>query len=242
MVKIRQDLCPEIRYGIKCPFARTPTRIVVHNTGNDAPAENEVSYMLGRPEEVSFHYAVDDREAVQGLPLDRNAWASGDGHGTGNMEGIHIEICYSLSGGPKFAAAEQNAAELIASLLKQYGWGMEKVTKHQDYDGKYCPHRTLDLGWQRFLNMVKGYLNEKKEEQKVTYEEWLKYQERYEKEQAEKPVSGWAEKEVERARADGLMNGDAEGGFRPQSPVTRQELAAVANRTLDAAVRKIREG
>ena len=50
------------------------------------------------------------------------------------MEGIHIEICYSLSGGPKFAAAEKNAAEFIASLLQQYGWGVDKVTKHQDYD------------------------------------------------------------------------------------------------------------
>jgi len=25
--------------------------------------------------------------------------------------------------------------------------------------GKYCPHRTLDLGWQRFLNLIKTYMN-----------------------------------------------------------------------------------
>lgn len=236
MVSIKKNLCPESRYGIKCPYTRKPTRIVVHNTANDAPAGNEVSYMLNRPEEISFHYAVDDKEIVQGLPENRNAWASGDGHGAGNMEGIHIEICYSLSGGPKFTAAERNAAELIASLLKRYGWGIGKVAKHQDYDGKYCPHRTLDLGWQRFLNMVKGYLNENKEEQKVTYEEWLKYQQRYEKEQASKPVSGWAKEEVERAKAEGILKGDAEGGFRPQSAITRQEVAAVAVRAVDVAV------
>ncbi|WP_417104188.1 N-acetylmuramoyl-L-alanine amidase, partial [Hominenteromicrobium sp.] len=105
-----------------------------------------------------FHYAVDDVNIVQGIPENRNAWASGDGHGKGNMEGIHIEICYSKSGGEKFDKAEQNAAEFTASLLKKYGWGIDKVTKHRDYDGKYCPHRTLDRGWQRFLSMVKRYM------------------------------------------------------------------------------------
>ena len=43
-------------------------------------------------------------------------------------------------------------------MLKKYGWGIDKVTKHRDYDGKYCPHRTLDRGWQRFLSMVKRYM------------------------------------------------------------------------------------
>ena len=160
MVSIQKNLCPAGKYDLKCPYTRTPSRIVVHNTGNDAPAGNEIAYMINRPEAVSFHYAVDEREAVQGLPLNRSAWASGDSHGKGNMEGIHVEICYSLSGGEKFAKAERNAAELIASLLKQYGWGVDKVTKHQDYDGKYCPHRTLDMGWQRFLNMVESCMEE----------------------------------------------------------------------------------
>lgn len=170
MIKIRKQLCPESKYYLKCPYTRTPSRIVVHNTANDAPAINEITYMVNNDFEVSYHFAVDEKEAVQGLPLDRNAWASGDGHGKGNMEGIHIEICWSKSGGERFTKAEQNAAELIASLLKQYGWGIEKVTKHQDYDGKYCPHRTLDLGWQRFLNMVKKEM----EENDLNREETLK--------------------------------------------------------------------
>lgn len=78
----------------------------------------EISYMRYNDLEISFHYAVDDVNIVQGIPENRNAWASGDGHGKGNMEGIHIEICYSKSGGEKFDKAEQNAAEFTASLLK----------------------------------------------------------------------------------------------------------------------------
>lgn len=158
MVPIRQMLVDPSKYDIKCPYAMTPTRIVVHNTANDASANNEISYMRTNGNEVSFHAAVDDKEIVQGIPYNRNAWHCGDGNGKGNRDGIAIEICYSKSGVAKFVAAERNAAEYIASLLKQYGWGIDKVTKHQDYNGKYCPHRTLDMGWNRFLDMVQEFM------------------------------------------------------------------------------------
>ena len=160
MVNIIKKLVPESKYGIKCPYSMTPTRIVVHNTANDATARNEIAYMTNNNYETSFHYAVDDKEIVQGLPLDRNGWHSSDGNGKGNREGIAIEICYSKSGGDKFIKAEQNAVDLIVYLLKKYNWGIDRVTKHQDYCGKYCPHRTLDMGWNRFINMIEAKLED----------------------------------------------------------------------------------
>jgi len=140
----------------------TLDRIVVHNTANDASANNEISYMNGgtNASKVSYHYAIDDKEVVQGLPLDTHGWHAGDGQGAGNKKGIGIEICYSKSGGARFVAAEQKAARFIAQLLKEKGWGMDKVTKHQDYSGKYCPHRTLDMGWARFIELVRTNLSE----------------------------------------------------------------------------------
>lgn len=161
MVEIVQKLVPESKYNIKCPYKMTPTRIVVHNTANDATARNEIAYMTNNNAETSFHYAVDDKEIVQGLPLNRNGWHASDGHGKGNREGIAIEICYSKSGGDKFIKAEQNAVDLIVFLLKKYNWGIDKVTKHQDYTNKYCPHRTLDMGWDRFINMIKDKLDDR---------------------------------------------------------------------------------
>jgi N-acetylmuramoyl-L-alanine amidase CwlA len=161
-MKIIQNLVAPNKYSVKCPYNMTPTRIVVHNTANDASAKNEVAYMIRNNNQVSFHYAVDDKEAVQGIPENRNAWHSGDGgSGKGNREGIAIEICYSKSGGAKFTKAEENAVELIVDILKRYGWGVDKVTKHQDYNGKYCPHRTLDLGWERFIEMIEDKLSPK---------------------------------------------------------------------------------
>lgn len=159
-MKVRQMLVDPSKYSIKCPYNMTPTRIVVHNTANDASANNEISYMRTNNNETSFHFAIDDKEVVQGIPLNRNAWHASDGHGKGNMEGIAIEICYSKSGGDRFIKAEQNAAKFIAQLLKERGWGIDKVTKHQDYSGKYCPHRTLDMGWERFLNMIRAELGQ----------------------------------------------------------------------------------
>ena len=153
-LKIVKKIIPVSSYPIKSPYAMTPTRIVVHNTANDASAENEVSYMTSNKLKKSFHYAVDDIQAIQAVPENRNSWNAGDGNGKGNREGISIEICYSKSGGVKFTKAESNAVLLIVSILKRYKWDVDKVTKHQDYSGKYCPHRTLDLGWARFLNLI----------------------------------------------------------------------------------------
>lgn len=161
MVKIVQKLVSINKYNIKCPYAMIPQGITVHNTANDASAINEINYMISNNNEVSFHYAVDDKEAVQGLPLNRNGWHASDGNGFGNRKTIAIEICYSKSGGARFDKAEENAAELIAMLLQEYGWGIDKVKRHYDYarDKKYCPHRTMDKGWDRFLNMVKSKMS-----------------------------------------------------------------------------------
>ena len=157
----KQNLVAPSKHSIKCPHAMKAEFVVVHNTANNASAQDEIKYMISNNNQVSFHFAVDDKEVVQGLPLDRNAWACGDGaNGKGNRKGIQVEICYSKSGGARFENAEKNAARFIAQLLKERGWGVDKVKKHQDFSNKYCPHRTLDKGWASFVNMVKDYLNE----------------------------------------------------------------------------------
>ena len=225
MVPIRKNLVAPERYSLKCPYPMKPTRIVVHNTGNDAPAKNEVSYMVRNDSEVGFHAAVDDVEVVQGIPFDRNAWACGDGNGKGNREGIHIEICYSKSGGARLIQAEKNAAEYIASLLREYGWGMDRVTKHQDYNGKYCPHRTLNMGWGRFLKMVQSELDKlskPKEDEEMSYELFKDYMDRYNQEQARKPVSAWAKDGWEETVAAGELD-----GTQPRAPLTREQYAVI---------------
>ncbi len=176
-MEIIKNLVDETMYKIKCPNKMTATRIVVHETANDASALNEISYMLRSDKETSFHFAVDDKQIVQGIPLDRNAWHAGDGNGKGNREGISIEICYSKSGGERWHKAIDNAAKFIAEMLKERGWSIDKVTKHQDYSGKSCPHRIIsDLGWNNFIELISGHLNAHSEPKPidVIYQVWDK--------------------------------------------------------------------
>lgn len=161
MITITKNLVSEDKYGIKCPYAMEPVGITVHNTANSASADAEVSYMISNNNEVSYHFAVDENHAVQGLPLNRNAWHCGDGNGKGNRKTIAIEICRSTSDDESlFDRAEENAAELIAALCKEYGWTTDDIYTHQHWNAKYCPHKTLDRGWERFLDMVREKLSE----------------------------------------------------------------------------------
>lgn len=158
-MQITNVICPESKYAIKCPDITEKDGICIHNTANDASAMSEISYMLGRPEKVSFHVAVDNYRVVTGLPFERSCYAAGDGrYGKGNTHKINIEICYSKSGGEQFEEAEDLCASYVAMLLKQYNWGIDRVYKHQDFANKYCPHRTLDMGWERFLNKIREHL------------------------------------------------------------------------------------
>jgi len=188
--------------------------IVVHNTANDTSARNEVAYMIRNNDKVSFHYAIDDKEIIQGIPENRNAWHAGDGaNGQGNRKGLSIEICYSKSGGQRFIEAEKLAAKFIAFKLKEKGWGINRVKKHQDFSGKYCPHRTLDMGWQRFLDMVRSELDKLKGADKVT---------------DKNTPSSWAKEAWEWAKKEGLLD-----GTRPKDNLTREEFAVVLKRLAD---------
>jgi len=135
----------------------TPIGICIHNTYNDAPAINEITYMKNNDSSTSYHIAVDDKEAIQAIPFNRNAFHAGDGgNGTGNRKYIAVEICYSKSGGERFKKAESRAASEVAAILKQYGWGIDRVKAHRDFAKKDCPHRTTMT---EFKKLVQNELN-----------------------------------------------------------------------------------
>lgn len=156
---------------IGCP-EMYPKYLVIHNTANNASAENEISFMHRNApiNYTSYHYAVDDKVAIQGWREDKVAWHAGDGpYGPGNLYGIGIEICYSTNySDNKYQLAEENCVELAAILCYRY-WGTktnikDKITKHADYMNKNCPHRILDEGrWDSFVERVQDRFMEIKE-------------------------------------------------------------------------------
>ena len=164
--KIVNNFVPASMYKYKAPYAMTPQYVTVHNTGNTASARNEVAYMNSNYNYTSYHVAIDDKEAVQAVPFNRNAWHAGDGQGNGNRKSIGIEICYSMDNGysgsksARYKKAEENAALYIAHVLHQYGWGMDRLKRHYDWSGKDCPHKMHATGtYQAFRNRVQAHLN-----------------------------------------------------------------------------------
>lgn len=158
MTLLKQDLISVDKYNIKCPYTMSPIGIAIHNTYNNASAKNEAKYMKSNNNQTSFHIVVDDIEAIQVLPLNRNAWACGDGKtGDGNRKYISIEICYSLSGGERFEKAEILASKVVAELLKKYNWTVKNIKAHRNFSNKNCPHRT---NMNNFINLVNEQLNE----------------------------------------------------------------------------------
>ena len=156
----KTDIVNSSKYSVKCPYSMTPKYITIHNTSNSAPAQNEVSYMKNNNNSTSFHVCVDEKYVIQAIPFNRNAWHAGDGaNGTGNRQSIGIEIARSTGDINLFKQAEQNCAEYVAKLLKNYGWGIDRVKRHKDWSGKNCPHKTMELGWDRFLKMVQKELD-----------------------------------------------------------------------------------
>ena len=156
----KQNMVSSSKYSIKCPYSMTPQYITIHNTSNNASAENEVKYMISNNNQTSYHVAVDDKYVIQAIPFNRNAWHAGDGaNGTGNRKSIGIEICYSTGNIETFKKAEANCAKYVATLLKQYGWTTSRVKRHKDWSGKNCPHKTMELGWDRFVKMIQAELD-----------------------------------------------------------------------------------
>lgn len=171
---INRQLIDEDRYPIKASYEMEPEYVTIHNTANNASAAGEIAYMVSNDQYVSYHWAVDDTEAIQAIPHDRNAWHCGDGEdGVGNLKSIGIEICHSLDPeNPHYPQSEENGAKLAAIVLHEAGLGLDAIRKHEDWSGKYCPHRILDNGdWENFKERIAKYYNEIKDGGEFTTEE-----------------------------------------------------------------------
>lgn len=146
--------------GSKCRpgYAMKPEYITIHNTGNTnkgADADNHAKYLQGSGKDlaVSYHWCVDDVQAVNIIPETENAWHAGDGgNGTGNRKSLAIEICENSDGDLK--KATDNAVELTRELMAKYNIPISKVVTHKHWSGKQCPRRLLSgepYSWNEFL-------------------------------------------------------------------------------------------
>lgn len=193
-------------------IAMQPTTITIHSTGNPrSTARNERAWLTNpsNNRQASWHIVVDEKEAIEAIPLNEVAWHAGNS--TGNRTSIGIEICES---GDRVKTLG-NAVKLTAKLLKERGWGMDKLRRHYDWSGKVCPRIFYDggkwAGWEKFKQDVQKELSGG-----GTVAE------------AKNQPSPWAKDAWEWAKKEGLLD-----GTNPQGNVTREQLAIVLKRLVE---------
>ena len=131
--------------------------ITVHNTGNPKSIADNERRWLENPENktaTGWHIVVDSKEAIEAIPLNEIAYHAGTT--AGNTTSIGIEICDSAG-----VAGEKQAIELIASLLIEKKWSVDKVRTHKSWSGKNCPHIILPR-WPQFINDIKVEVDRQK--------------------------------------------------------------------------------
>lgn len=138
-----------------------PTTITIHNTGNPkSTAQNERDWLTNpnNLRQASYHIVVDEHKAIECLPLNEAAWHAGDGNGNGNMRSIGVEICESGN----YSQTLLNASQLVAKLLYERGWGVDRLRRHYDWSRKICPRLMYNsgkwTGWEEFKQMVSKQL------------------------------------------------------------------------------------
>ena len=128
---------------------------------------------------------------------------------------------------PGFDQYDRWVAQYYSECQCKKPYGIWQYTSTWSIGGK-----NFDGNWayKDYPALVRA-MNGEKEEPELTEAEVKKLArqeiEAYFNELAKKPVSNWAKEAVEFVQAEGLMNGDTDGSFRPQSFITRQEVAAV---------------
>lgn len=168
-VPFRQMMLPASKYSLKAPYAMTPRKITIHNTDNQMPARNEISYMIGNSSVVGFHIGIDEVEAIQGVPFYRNTFHAGDGkNGYGNRNTIGVEMCrnYDRSRGTtnlhdplrsQFEKTLQNTIKVVAQLCIELNIvpSFSTIKQHKDWSGKHCPSKILnDKRWNELVNGI----------------------------------------------------------------------------------------
>lgn len=160
-MKIKQQLVPN-KYATKVISGTGNKKrwITIHDTGNTARGANAHAHAnlqsRGNLRAASWHYQVDDKEAIQSFVDSAQCWHCGDGRGNGNMNSIGIEICINRDG--DYRKAVENAIELTKHLMKKYNIPASRVVRHYDWSRKVCPRQLMNgkdgLTWGWFKSQL----------------------------------------------------------------------------------------
>lgn len=153
---------------------RNPKKfITLHMTGNRSRGANAQAHANlqsnGNSRGASWHWQVDDKQAIQSFNHNMQLWHASDGQGSGNNESIGIEGCVNADG--NFNKMMKNYVDLVVYIMKQEGIKTtNSVVTHKWWSGKNCPTEMFNgkNGWtyNYFIAQVNKDLKSKTAKQK----------------------------------------------------------------------------
>ena len=153
---------PSVSEFVQCD-ARNYTRgrggnpvntVVVHYTGTNASAHNNLLYFSRNSAGASAHYFIDrDGTLCQSVSESDTAWHAGNW--PVNQHAVGIEC---VSAGEDFTEAQvATLGELVRDLMARYGIPEGSVIRHYDVTGKLCPAPYVDASkWAALKSRILG--------------------------------------------------------------------------------------
>ncbi|WP_053218149.1 GW dipeptide domain-containing protein [Virgibacillus senegalensis] len=144
--------------------------VVAHETANDdSSITQEISYMSRNHENAFVHAFVDHERIIEIHPLDLGAWGAGP---YANQRFVHVELV-RVNNFEQFAKSINNYADYIASILYNYGlgvdsaesdgkgtlWSHKAVSNYLGGTTHVDPHGYFDrygYSWSQFVSLVKS--------------------------------------------------------------------------------------
>lgn len=128
---------------------KRPEYIVIHYTSNQGDtAKNNADYFAREDVGASANYFVDESEIWQSVADTDTAWHCGAKTyrhpECRNANSIGVEICMNDKKGNVRQGSIATAAELVRYLMQRYGVPVDRVIRHYDVTGKYCPGPMVD--------------------------------------------------------------------------------------------------
>ena len=157
MVKIKQQISNNNNhYG----WGNKKTAITIHETDNWDYGANAQTHanLIDNGFSSTWHYSVDDKQAIQSFNHNIRCWHAGDGRSKngGNFTSIAIEICVNRDS--NYLKAVQNAIELTRKIMKDEDIPASRVYQHNHWSGKNCPralrHGRNGITWKTFKNAL----------------------------------------------------------------------------------------
>lgn len=153
---------PSVSEFVQCDYrnytrgrsGRSVDTIVVHYTGTDASAHNNLLYFSRNSAGASAHYFIDrDGTLCQSVDEGDTAWHCGNWDR--NCRSVGIEC---VSAGEDFTEAQvATLTALVADLMGRYGVASSNVIRHYDVTGKLCPAPYVDgAKWSALHSRITG--------------------------------------------------------------------------------------